>query len=50
MVEMYVALVIAGRRTCNPETTGVTLVPVRYRTEVAAKLAALGLNLDGKAA
>ena len=49
MVDMYVALVIAGRRTCNPETAGVTLVPNRYRAQVAAELAVLGLDLDGKA-
>lgn len=49
MVDMYVALVIAGRRTCNPETVGVTLVPARYRESVAAELLALGLDLDGKA-
>ena len=48
MVDMYVALVIAGRRTCNPETVGVTLVPGRYRNEAANELAALGLDLDGK--
>lgn len=50
MVDMYVALVIAGRRTCNPETTGVTLVPMRYRGTVATELMNLGLDLDGKAA
>lgn len=49
MVDMYVALVIAGRRTCNPETVGVTLVPARYRAAVASELETLGLDLDGKA-
>lgn len=29
MLDLYTALVIAGRRTCNPETQGVTLVPGR---------------------
>ena len=48
MIDLYVALVIAGRRTCNPETIGVTLVPIRYRAQVAEELTALGLDLDGK--
>lgn len=47
MVDMYVALVIAGRRTCNPETKGVVLVPARYREAVLAELNALGLDADG---
>ena len=47
MVDMYIALVIAGRRTCNPETKEVTLVPERYRKEVTKELELLGLDLDG---
>ena len=47
MVDMYLALVIAGRRTCNPETVGVTKVPERYREAVLAELTALGLDADG---
>ena len=47
MVDMYLALVIAGRRTCNPETAGVTKVPERYREAVLEELTALGLDADG---
>lgn len=47
MVDMYVALVIAGRRTCNPENKEVTLVPTRYRAKVLTELEALGLDADG---
>ena len=47
MVDMYLALVIAGRRTCNVETKGVTLVPARYRELVLVELTALGLDADG---
>ena len=49
MVDMYVALVIAGRRTCNPENKSVPLVPVRYREKVLTELEALGLDADGNA-
>ena len=47
MVDMYVALVIAGRRTCNPENKSVPLVPTRYRKAVITELEALGLDADG---
>ena len=47
MVDMYLALVIAGRRTCNPDTVGVTKVPTRFRDAVLAELTALGLDADG---
>lgn len=47
MVDMYLALVIAGRRTCNPETKDVTQVPARYREAVLVELTALGLDADG---
>lgn len=47
MVDMYTALVIAGRRTCNPDNTEVTKVPERYRQPVLEELAALGLDADG---
>lgn len=47
MVDMYVALVIAGRRTCNPENKEVPLVPTRYRAKVLTELEALGLDADG---
>ena len=47
MIDMYLALVIAGRRTCNPDNKKVTLVPVRYRSKVLVELEALGLDADG---
>ena len=47
MVDMYLALVIAGRRTCNAENKTVTLVPTRYRSLVLAELEALDLDADG---
>lgn len=47
MLDLYTALVIAGRRTCNPETQGVTLVPERYREQVIEDLKAIGLDADG---
>ena len=49
MVDMYLALVIAGRRTCNPDNKSVPLVPTRYRKAVTAELEALGLDADGNA-
>lgn len=48
MVDMYVALVIAGRRTCNTNTKNVVLVPVTFRSHVITELEALGLDADGK--
>ena len=48
MVDMYVALVIAGRRTCNAENAAVKQVPARYREAVLVDLLALGLDADGK--
>jgi len=47
MVDMYVALVIAGRRTCNPDNKDVKQVPKNYREKVLADLEALGLDADG---
>ena len=47
MVDLYIALVIAGRRTCNPENKEVTQVPTRYRDIVTEELAAIGLDADG---
>lgn len=49
MVDMYLALVIAGRRTCNPENSKVTQVPTRYKELVLKELTALGLDADGNA-
>lgn len=48
MVDMYVALVIAGRRTCNKENKKVKQVPANYRDLVLADLEAIGLDADGK--
>lgn len=47
MVDLYIALVIAGRRTCNTENNEVTQVPTRYRDVVIEELTALGLDTDG---
>lgn len=47
MVDMYLALVIAGRRTCNDENKDIVLVPTRYRQAVINELTALGLDKDG---
>lgn len=47
MVDMYVALVMAGRRTCNAENASIPQVPKRYREAVLADLEALGLDADG---
>ncbi len=47
MVDLYIALVIAGRRTCNTENNEVTQVPTRYRDVVIKELQVLGLDTDG---
>ena len=47
MVDLYIALVVAGRRTCNIENREVTQVPDRYRNIVIEELTALGLDADG---
>lgn len=47
MVDLYIALVIAGRRTCNTENNEVTQVPTRYRDVVIKELEVLGLDTDG---
>lgn len=41
VIDLYVALIIAGRRTINQ-------VPARYRETVRADLAALGLDETGQ--
>lgn len=48
MLDLYVGLVVAGRRTCNPENKKVRLVPKIWRDLVIEDLKALGLDLDGK--
>lgn len=50
MVDMYVALVMAGRRTCNAENKSVPIVPLKWRAAVLEDLTALGLDADGNAA
>ncbi|NLY20142.1 MAG: hypothetical protein GXZ08_02510 [Tissierellia bacterium] len=50
MLDMYVGLVINGRRTCNEENKEVTLVPKKWRPLVMADLEALGLDADGNPA
>ena len=47
MVDMYLALVIAGRRTCDPTNTSVKQVPDKYRAAVIKELTALGLDTNG---
>lgn len=47
MVDMYLALVIAGRRTCDPTNKAVTQVPAKYRAAVIEELEALGLDANG---
>ena len=47
MVDMYVALVINGRRTCNEENKSVPLVPKKWRGKVLEDLTALGLDANG---
>jgi hypothetical protein len=47
MVDMYLALVIAGRRTCDPTNTEIVLVPKKYRDAVLVELKALGLDANG---
>ena len=47
MIEMYYNLVLAKKRTCNPETVGVKLVPVTYRADVLKVLNENGYDADG---
>lgn len=48
VIDMYVALVIHQRRTCNPENKKKIQVPARWRELVISDLEALGLDLDGQ--
>ena len=50
MADMYLALVMAGRRTCNAENKRVKQVPTKYREIVLKDLNALGLDADGNPA
>lgn len=47
MIDMYYNLVLAKKRTCNPETVGVKLVPVTHRADVLKVLNENGYDADG---
>ena len=50
MQDLYVGLVIAYRRTCNPENKRVRQVPSMWRDAVLEDLKALGYDADGNIA
>ena len=50
MQDLYVGLVIAHRRTCNPENKRVRQVPSMWRDVVLEDLKALGYDADGNIA
>lgn len=50
MQDLYVGLVIAHRRTCNPENKRVRQVPSMWRDAVLEDLKALGYDADGNIA
>ena len=47
LVDLYVALVIAGRSPCNKENKKVKQVPANYRELVLADLEAIRFDSDG---
>ncbi len=47
MTEMYVTLVLAGRRTCNAENNHTPQVPKTYLQAVLERLTDLGCDADG---
>jgi hypothetical protein len=47
MIDLYIALVIAGIRTCNIENKGVTQFPTICRGDVIEELAAIGFDACG---
>ncbi len=47
MQDLYLGLVRAHRRTCNPANKKVRQVPSDWRDEVLADLQALGYDADG---
>lgn len=47
MRDVYVALVAAKARTCDPANKAVPLVPVRWREAVIEDLKAIGLDANG---
>lgn len=50
MQDLYVGLVIAHRRTCNPDNKRVRQVPSMWRDAVLEDLKALGYDTDGNIA
>lgn len=48
MIEMYYNLVLAKKRTCNPDTAGVKIVPEALRADVLKMLNENGYDEDGK--
>ena len=50
MQDLYVGLVIAHRRTCNPENKRVRQVPSMCRDVVLEDLKSLGYDADGNIA
>lgn len=47
MIDLYVGLVIRGKRTCDVKNKEVKLVPANLRDAVLEDLKALGLDADG---
>lgn len=47
MIDLYVGLVIRGKRTCDVNNKKVKLVPKHLREAVLEDLKALGLDADG---
>ena len=50
MQDLYVGLVIAHRRTCNPDNKRVRQIPSMWRDAVLEDLKALGYDADGNIA
>lgn len=48
MIDLYVGLVIRGKRTCDVKNTKVRQVPKHLRDEVIAELKAQGYDENGK--
>ena len=48
MIDLYVGLVIRGKRTCDVKNKEVKLVPANLREAVFAELKARGYDENGK--
>ena len=48
MVDMYVKLVLAGKRTCDEMNKEIKQVPVTCHAEVLAVLTEMGYDANGK--